>query len=184
MSTTITYEGTMPGSRIQGELVERHADGSLTVVHPEGAPWTYRVQPERVIAEVTAPVTSLTHPTLRTLRDYLMEEQDWTQAEWESFELEHQEHFDGFQCTRLSWAEWEAVVMEYVHTERAAYTVRVMSDGQLLQDDVTFDDDQEHTARARFDSTVDYYRRSDPLESGVTVQMLDGSSDVLAEVTL
>lgn len=53
MTTTITYEGTMPGSRIQSELIERHEDGSVTVVHPDGNPWTYRVRAEQIIAEDT-----------------------------------------------------------------------------------------------------------------------------------
>lgn len=51
--STITYEGTLPGSRIQGELVERHADGSVTVEHLDGGGWTYRVQPGSIIAEDT-----------------------------------------------------------------------------------------------------------------------------------
>lgn len=51
MSTIITYEGTLPGSRIKGELIERHADGSLTVEHPHGDGWTYRVRPEHIIAQ-------------------------------------------------------------------------------------------------------------------------------------
>lgn len=53
MTTTITYEGTLPGSRIEGELVQRHPDGSVTVAHPDGNGWTYRVRPEHIIAERT-----------------------------------------------------------------------------------------------------------------------------------
>jgi hypothetical protein len=54
MTTTITYEGTLPGSRIEGELVQRHEDGSVTVAHPDGNGWTYRVRPEHIIAEDTS----------------------------------------------------------------------------------------------------------------------------------
>ena len=117
MSTTITYEGTMPGSRIQGEVIERHADGSVTVVHPDGSPWRYTVRPEHIVvdeATPTAAVTSQTHPTFRTLREYLMEEQGWEQSDSNRFEQAHEQHFDGFQCTRLTWAEWEDVVLAWV----------------------------------------------------------------------
>ena len=66
MSTTITYEGTMPGSRMQGEVVERHSDGSVTVVHPDGSPWRYTVRPEHIIVDEATP-TAAEPDTFRTV---------------------------------------------------------------------------------------------------------------------
>lgn len=46
---TITYEGTMPGSRITGRVVSVSAT-HVQVVHPDGDPWRYSVPRERVVA--------------------------------------------------------------------------------------------------------------------------------------
>lgn len=64
-----------------------------------------------------------------------------------------------------------------------SYTIRVLSDGERLEDDVTFTDEQEHTAHARFDSTVQKYRRIDPVAPEITIQLFDAADDVVAEHT-
>ncbi|KXC06429.1 hypothetical protein [Microbacterium hominis] len=66
MSTTITYEGTLPGSRIEGKVIERHADGSVTVEHPEGGGWTYRVRPEHIIMDTPTAVEHAPASAFRT----------------------------------------------------------------------------------------------------------------------
>lgn len=51
---TITYEGTLSGSRIEGKVISRNEDGSVTVEHPDGDGWTYRVRPEHIITDSDA----------------------------------------------------------------------------------------------------------------------------------
>ncbi len=48
---TITYEGTLSGSRIEGKVISRNEDGSITVEHPDGGGWTYTVRPELIIVD-------------------------------------------------------------------------------------------------------------------------------------
>lgn len=137
MSTTITYEGTLPGSRIQGELIERHADGSVTVVHPDGSPWRYTVRPEHIIVDEATPTaaepdtfrtvllrtaldlgagdgpTAASAPTYRELIEYVLPA-DWSQAQTDEFLEDNGHHLDGFGTTRLTWDEWEQAVGTYL----------------------------------------------------------------------
>lgn len=62
-----------------------------------------------------------------------------------------------------------------------AYTVRVLWEGEKLEDDVTFTDEQQHTAEAYFASTESKYLRLDPIEGGVTVQLFDADGTIIYE---
>ena len=52
------------------------------------------------------------------------------------------------------------------------FTVRTLWEGEVI-DFYEFGDYQ-NTAEAMFSSTVDRYRRSDPIDGGITVQLLNG----------
>lgn len=52
-----------------------------------------------------------------------------------------------------------------------SYVTRVLWEGEILGE---FDHgDFEHIAEAHYSSTVDLYRRSDPIDGGITVQLLN-----------
>lgn len=90
----------------------------------------------------------------------------------------------GESLTVHAVCDTEAEAEVFRHTLLAtAFTVRVIADGNKLAEDVSFGDDQEHTANAYFDSTVSLYRRTD-LDTEVTVQLFDASGDVLCETTV
>lgn len=53
-----------------------------------------------------------------------------------------------------------------------SYVTRVLWEGEVIGE---FDHGEfEHIANAHFSSTVDFYRRSDPIDGGITVQLLNG----------
>jgi len=52
------------------------------------------------------------NPTYRELREYLVEDNGWTETEWDAFEAKHAEHFDGFSNTKLSYSEWEQLACQ------------------------------------------------------------------------
>lgn len=53
-----------------------------------------------------------------------------------------------------------------------SYVVRALWEGEVLE----YEDfgDFENLANARFSSTVSKYRRADPIDGGVSVQLLNG----------
>lgn len=53
-----------------------------------------------------------------------------------------------------------------------SYVTRVLWEGEVIYE--RDHGDYEHIANAHFDSTLDLYRRSDPLDGGVSVQLLNG----------
>lgn len=57
------------------------------------------------------------NPTYREVREYLIEENGWTEEEWDAFHTAKSEFFDGFQETRLSYDAWTILVMEYIEEE-------------------------------------------------------------------
>lgn len=54
-----------------------------------------------------------------------------------------------------------------------SYKIRALWEGEVLEESIDFGD-WSNTAFAYFDSTVSKYRRSNPLEGGVSVQLLNG----------
>lgn len=55
-----------------------------------------------------------------------------------------------------------------------SHTVRVLFDGQILQE-TTFQEDQENIAAKYFSSTVDRYRRLDTIGE-ITIQQISGDT--------
>ena len=88
MGVTITYEGTLPGSRIEGKVIERHSDGSVTVEHPAGDGWTYRVRAEDIISERTDDIFESLLERMSLLASIPLDAR-------ESFEAMLRENFEG-----------------------------------------------------------------------------------------
>lgn len=57
-------------------------------------------------------------------------------------------------------------------SDESAYIVRVLWDGEILRE--TNVGCYEHIAGALYDNTVSDYRRSDPVDGGITVQLIVG----------
>lgn len=53
------------------------------------------------------------HPTYRQLREFLVEDNGWTAAEFDTFEATVGEHLDGFGHTKLTYDQWEVLVCQY-----------------------------------------------------------------------
>ena len=54
-----------------------------------------------------------TNPTYRQVREYLIEDNGWTEEEWDQFSGYYFREFDGFAATRLTWDQWTRLAQEF-----------------------------------------------------------------------
>lgn len=86
----------------------------------------------------------------------------------------------GEPCTRptdtgRANVRWFHMTREALADITNNYVTRVLWEGNVLES--TEHGDQHHIAEAHYSNTVDKYRRQDPIEGGVTVQLIDTSCD-------